>query len=258
MAGRDMNASDLGRLLGNRTVAEFRSSPNLPTSPLPDMIDPMPEVIPPHPQSSPRSRGFNLIELLVVIGIVAVLIGFLLPALAKARQQAKQIACQSNLRQVGQLLVMYANANVGWIFPLGPDVPQRRLGIWVPEEERWPMLVKGLERWNHPLLLCPLDEAPVAEHSYVLNYHIAERNLRFHSRDLGGLKPGEFVVMGEKRANINNYFIGTGDDYEIAADPYKHGLQAMANYLFLDLHVSPLPANAAERAYDPWTVMPSP
>src|SRR5689334_10484189 len=63
-----------------------------------------------------RQSGFTLVELLVVVGIIAILIAFLLPALQKARMQAITTACLSNIRSIGNAIAVYEANNDSW-FP---------------------------------------------------------------------------------------------------------------------------------------------
>ena len=77
-----------------------------------------------------RRFGFTLIELLVVIVIIAILAGFLLPALSAAREKSKRMACASNLRQIGAGMLAYANDNDNHLPTAGANNVNGTTAFW--------------------------------------------------------------------------------------------------------------------------------
>ncbi len=99
-----------------------------------------------------KRKAFTLIELLVVIAIIALLMAMLLPALEQARNQARATICKSNLRQWGQIWLLYCEDNDGAFCGESPSVGWAR-GEWIlPLREQW--------ETRSDILKCPMAKDP--------------------------------------------------------------------------------------------------
>jgi prepilin-type N-terminal cleavage/methylation domain-containing protein/prepilin-type processing-associated H-X9-DG protein len=189
----------------------------------------------------PTLAAFTLIELMVVIGIIAILAAMLLPALSRAKDKARRIQCMNHLRQLGMAITLYADDNEDEFPPRA-----RRASCWI---------VKLAPYYLEPeILKCPTGW--FEDRSYVMNAFNDwfEKNLmpddyaRYKAwlwphgmRGSEIREPSETIIFGEKHRYSRHvhmdFYQGAGNDME-EVDHGRHYFESQrsggSHYTFAD------------------------
>lgn len=208
--------------------------------------------------TSRPSRGFTLIELLVVIAIIAVLMGILLPSLNRAREQARKIACLSNMRQMGVAVSAYLidsdyrlppsscridDPNDHWLRILA-DYTREQLLFHCPSDR-----AKDFVDWNHPL-----DEQKDARYSsFAVNALLDPIHYRYgaqHNRynDTNQIHKPMYTIWISEAPDTENFNLADHIHPEMWEGSIEYAQQFVAwdrhkgtsNYLFADGHAANL------------------
>ena len=162
-----------------------------------------------------RKHGFTLVELLVVIGIIALLIAILMPALQRAREEARRVRCLSQQRQLTMAWIMYADNHKGhivsgWTRP----ITDPNFNDWVSQGDSPTCLSDGL-LWpylrNAEVYKCPNDRISYY-HTYSINSWLNGEG------NVAGPDPAIFTTMSQIRYSSQTFVFIEEEDprgYEI-------------------------------------------
>lgn len=167
-------------------------------------------------------HGFTLIELLVVIAIIAVLMGILIPALERAREQANLARCANNLHQIGTALIIYANDNHG-DFPRTTYVPGAPLSYGTGAAASDPWQAGG-----------PAPNDVTAAVFMLVRAGLPTKVLTCPYTDVNVFEPDK-APDAVNRSNFTDYTKNLGYSY---ANPYPDAPVVQAGYVLTN-HLSP-------------------
>jgi len=194
-------------------------------------------------------RGFTLVELLVVIGIIALLISILLPSLNKARDSAVTVTCASNMRQISLAYMQYAIENRNWIAPgygPGPDpvtgAPSAifwhaRLAPVGPNSPN-KYLPWSQDYWGRGVWLCPAENREIQDQHYAANVWITGYDYigtPYLPHKFSDLKASQDLVVLATEANEFNVTSGYGlPAQNPPAFSFRHNRNTAINMLYAD------------------------
>jgi len=215
-----------------------------------------------------RHGAFTIVELLVVIGIVAALMGVIVPVLASARASARKIVCLANLRQIGVAVHLYADNNHGNI-PFGPQAPP-----FLSPANFYPstgaptslislsngdliglgLLLRGYLSKQPEVLFCPDPDQTVSADAELANVGTAQAQCSYYYRHASVTRlfddsnapdpPWDHIALANLGKNrngrpiralvIDTMFLCPPDLAEFNVKPRTHHRQKFANILFSD------------------------
>ena len=168
-------------------------------------------------------RGFTLLELLVVIGIIALLAGILLPCLSKAKSYAKRISCKSNLHSAAAAFRMYLDEYNDYM-PPAARYPSLNINDKRPIAEFLMPFITGSKS-----LCCPADNGHKRK-NYTERYYESEGSSYEYMEALGGKWVDDTYLTGNLGFNERDVHI----IYDYDHFHGKKGKKGSVNYLYAD------------------------